>query len=203
MALAIEQFPCRSDNFGVLIHDPASGLTASIDAPEEAPIARKLAEKNWRLNHILTTHHHADHVDGNLPLKSAHGCKITGPAGEASTIPGLDDAVSEGDTIAFGDFEISVIETPGHTLGHISYWIPKAGVAFVADMLAQHLAHKTVLSILAWALFGVLLWGRWRYGWRGRTAVRLSLIGFAVLSLAYFGSKLVLELILERHWFAG
>lgn len=77
------------------------------------------------------------------------------------------------------------------------------GVAFVADMLAQHLAHKTVLSILAWALFGVLLWGRWRYGWRGRTAVRLSLIGFAVLSLAYFGSKLVLELILERHWFAG
>ena len=52
-------------------------------------------------------------------------------------------------------------------------------------------------------LFGVLLWGRWRYGWRGRTAVRLSLFGFAVLSLAYFGSKLVLELILERHWFPG
>lgn len=77
------------------------------------------------------------------------------------------------------------------------------GVAFVSDMLAQHLAHKTVLSVIAWVLFGVLLWGRWRYGWRGRTAVRLSLIGFAVLSLAYFGSKLVLELILERHWFAG
>ena len=77
------------------------------------------------------------------------------------------------------------------------------GVAFVADMLAQHLAHKTVLSAIAWVLFGVLLWGRWRYGWRGRTAVRLSLTGFAVLSLAYFGSKLVLELILERHWFPG
>ena len=135
MALAIEQFTCRSDNFGVLIHDPTSGLTASIDAPEEGPIARKLAEKNWRLDHIFTTHHHADHVDGNLPLKSAHGCKITGPAGEASKIPGLDDAVGEGDTIAFGDFEITVIETPGHTLGHISYWIPKAGVAFVADTL--------------------------------------------------------------------
>jgi ABC-type uncharacterized transport system permease subunit len=77
------------------------------------------------------------------------------------------------------------------------------GVAFVADMLAQHLAHKTVLSVIAWLLFGVLLWGRWRYGWRGRTAVRLSLLGFAVLSLTYFGSKLVLELILERHWFPG
>lgn len=77
------------------------------------------------------------------------------------------------------------------------------GVAFVADMLAQHLAHKTVLSITAWLIFAVLLWGRWRHGWRGRTAVRLSLAGFAVLGLAYFGTKLVLELILERHWFPG
>lgn len=77
------------------------------------------------------------------------------------------------------------------------------GVAFVDDMLAQHLAHKTVLSVMAWVIFGVLLWGRWRYGWRGRTAVRLSLVGFAVLSLAYFGSKFVLELVLERHWFQG
>ena len=75
------------------------------------------------------------------------------------------------------------------------------GVAFVADMLAQHLAHKTVLSIIAWLIFAVLLWGRWRYGWRGRTAVRLSLAGFVVLGLAYFGTKLVLELILERHWY--
>ncbi len=77
------------------------------------------------------------------------------------------------------------------------------GVAFVADMLAQHLAHKTVLSAIAWLIFVVLLWGRWRYGWRGRTAVRLSLAGFIVLGLAYFGSKLVLEVILERHWFPG
>lgn len=75
------------------------------------------------------------------------------------------------------------------------------GVAFVADMLAQHLAHKTVLSVIAWIIFAVLLWGRWRHGWRGRTAVRLSLAGFGVLGLAYFGTKLVLEIILERHWF--
>jgi ABC-type uncharacterized transport system permease subunit len=77
------------------------------------------------------------------------------------------------------------------------------GVAFVADMFAQHLAHKTVLSVIAWLIFAVLLWGRWRHGWRGRTAVRLSLAGFVVLGLAYFGTKLVLELILERHWFPG
>lgn len=75
-----------------------------------------------------------------------------------------------------------------------------SGLLFVDDMLAQHLAHKTVLSVIAWATFGVLLWGRWRWGWRGRTAVRWALTGYAVLILAYFGSKLVLEQILSRHW---
>lgn len=77
------------------------------------------------------------------------------------------------------------------------------GIAFVANMLAQHLVHKTVLSWLAWVIFGVLLWGRWRHGWRGRTAVRWSLAGFAVLALAYFGAKLVLELIKGEHWYPG
>ncbi len=71
---------------------------------------------------------------------------------------------------------------------------------FVHDWFAQHLAHKTVLSITAWLIFGVLLWGRWRHGWRGRTAIRWSLAGYAVLILAYFGSKLVLEQFLGKHW---
>jgi hydroxyacylglutathione hydrolase len=135
MALLIEQFPCRSDNFGVLIHDPRSGLTASIDAPEEAPIRAKLAEKKWHLAQIFTTHHHADHVEGNLPLKADFDCVVTGPTGEAAAIPGIDKTVSEGDKIEFGDFSIEVIETPGHTLGHVSYWIPSQKVAFVADTL--------------------------------------------------------------------
>lgn len=74
------------------------------------------------------------------------------------------------------------------------------GLLFVDHLLAQHLAHKTVLSITAWAIFGGLLWGRWRWGWRGRTAIRWTLAGYSVLILAYFGSKLVLEQILSRHW---
>lgn len=74
------------------------------------------------------------------------------------------------------------------------------GFAFVDDLFAQHLVHKTVLSVVAWALFGVLLWGRWRRGWRGRTALRWTLAAFVSLALGYFGSKLVLELILERRW---
>ena len=75
-----------------------------------------------------------------------------------------------------------------------------SGLLFVDDLLGQHLAHKTVLSVVAWALFGVLLWGRWRQGWRGRTAIRWALAGYGVLILAYFGSKIVLEQILSRHW---
>lgn len=74
------------------------------------------------------------------------------------------------------------------------------GLIFVHNLFTQHLVHKTVLSLLAWFVFAVLLWGRWRFGWRGRTAIRWTLAGFVTLMLAYFGSKLVLELILGRHW---
>jgi ABC-type uncharacterized transport system permease subunit len=75
-----------------------------------------------------------------------------------------------------------------------------SGMVFLRDLFAQHLVHKTILSIVAWLVFAVLLWGRWRYGWRGRKAIRWSLAGFFTLMLAYFGSKLVLELILDRSW---
>lgn len=74
-----------------------------------------------------------------------------------------------------------------------------SGLFFLEDIFAQHLVHKTVLSVLAWGVFGVLLWGRWRFGWRGRTAIRWTLSGFSFLLLAYFGSKLVLELVLNRY----
>jgi hydroxyacylglutathione hydrolase len=135
MALLIEQFTCRTDNFGVLVHDPASGLTAAIDAPEEAPIRARLAAKGWRLGHVFTTHHHGDHVAANAGLKADFGCTITGPAKEADRIPGIDARVAGGDTVMFGDIEIRVIDTPGHTLGHVSYWLPGEGVAFTADTL--------------------------------------------------------------------
>ena len=75
-----------------------------------------------------------------------------------------------------------------------------SGMMFLRDMFAQHLVHKTILSLCAWLVFAVLLWGRWRYGWRGRKAIRWSLSGFFALMLAYFGSKLVLEVILDRSW---
>jgi ABC-type uncharacterized transport system permease subunit len=73
-----------------------------------------------------------------------------------------------------------------------------SGFAFLEDMFAQHLVHKTLLSVVSWLVFAGLLWGRFRFGWRGRTAIRGTLTGFVLLMLAYFGSKLVLELILHR-----
>lgn len=133
--LQIEQFTCRSDNFGVLIHDPASGATASIDAPEENPILDVLEQKGWQLTHILVTHHHHDHVEANIALKKKFGVKIIGPRDEADKIPGLDEAVGGGDRFKFQDFDVEVIATPGHTLGHISYYIPAAQTAFTADTL--------------------------------------------------------------------
>ena len=75
-----------------------------------------------------------------------------------------------------------------------------SGIFFINDIFAQHLVHKTILSILTWLVFAVLLWGRWRYGWRGRLAVRMTLVGIVLLVLSYFGTKLVLEIILGRSW---
>ena len=135
MTLLVEQFAARTDNFGVLIHDTAAGLTAAIDAPEEAPIVAKLREKNWRLDRIFTTHHHQDHVEANLALKAAYGCTIVGPAAEAEKIPGIDEGLGDGDSLLVGEHAIHVIATPGHTLGHVTYHMPDQGLAFVGDTL--------------------------------------------------------------------
>jgi hydroxyacylglutathione hydrolase len=133
--LEIHQFPCLSDNFGVLVRDVERGVVASIDAPSADSVRAALKEKGWHLNYILTTHHHADHTDGNLALKKETGCFIIGPRAEAAKVPGIDTEVGEGDAFRLGGHQVQVLETPGHTAGHISYWIPSANVAFVGDTM--------------------------------------------------------------------
>lgn len=133
--LEFEQFTCLSDNFGVLVHDPESGRTASIDAPEAGRIARVLKDRGWVLSDIMVTHHHHDHVGGIEELKAATGCRVVGPKAEASKIPGIDEEVSEGDVFRLGDFGFQVFETPGHTAGHIVYYCEAAHVLFAADTL--------------------------------------------------------------------
>lgn len=128
-------FLCRSDNYGVLLHDPATGATATIDAPEAAPIEKALVETGWKLTDILVTHHHADHTDGIMALKNKYKCRVVAPAAEAAKIPGVDETVREGDKVTVGKLSGSVIETPGHTLGHIAYWFHADNLAFVGDTL--------------------------------------------------------------------
>ena len=134
MAVEIEQFMCRSDNFGVLVHDPASGETASIDAPEAGPILAALERRGWSLTQILVTHHHPDHVDGLGALK-ALGAEAIGPAAEAHRIAGLDRTVRGGDALNVCGERVEVIDTPGHTAGQIAYHMPGAARAFTADAL--------------------------------------------------------------------
>ena len=133
--MEIFQFPARSDNFGVLLHDPDTGATAAIDAPDGEAVLRAVQAKDWVLTHLLITHHHHDHTAGNVLLKKRTGCIVIGPAAEAESVPALDIPVREGDRVEIGSLEGEVIETPGHTAGHISYFFPAGPVVFVGDTL--------------------------------------------------------------------
>jgi hydroxyacylglutathione hydrolase len=133
--IEIHLFVCRDDNYGVLLHDPGEGVTATVDTPDPEPIRQALYEKGWMLTHILTTHHHYDHVEGHAALKAETGATIIGAARDRERIPGLDAPVSEGDELRLGSIIVKVMETPGHTLGHLCYWLPEEGVLFTGDTL--------------------------------------------------------------------
>jgi hydroxyacylglutathione hydrolase len=132
----IHQYLCLTDNYGALVHDSATGATACVDVPEAGPTFAALAERGWNLTDILITHHHADHIQGVPDLKAKFpNVKVWGPAKDAGRIPFLDHLVKEGDTARVGSLGANVIETPGHTLGHIAYHFEQDEVAFCGDTL--------------------------------------------------------------------
>jgi hydroxyacylglutathione hydrolase len=133
--LAFHPFICRSDNYGLLLHDEGSGATAAVDAPDAAEIERQLGELGWQLTHLFTTHHHGDHVEGNAALKQRFGCRIIGPAAEAASIPGIDTQVRGGDIFTFAGREVRVLDCPGHTRGHIAFHMPSEEAVFAGDTL--------------------------------------------------------------------
>jgi hydroxyacylglutathione hydrolase len=133
--MEIHQFPCLQDNYGFLVHITDADLTATIDTPDAAAILAESRKKAWRLTHIFNTHHHWDHAGGNLELKKQTGCIIIGPRADAARIPGIDLMYGEGDEFLFGGHRVQVFDTPGHTRGHIVYYLPDDGVAFVGDTL--------------------------------------------------------------------
>ncbi len=131
--LELVQIPVLTDNYVYLIHEPDSGATAVIDPAVSEPVLAALAARHWRLSHILCTHHHGDHVGGNLDLKSATGALVVGAARDRARIPGLDVEVAEGDEVYIGEATAKVIETPGHTLAHICYWFTDDALLFCGD----------------------------------------------------------------------
>ncbi|MGC1269956.1 MAG: hydroxyacylglutathione hydrolase [Croceibacterium sp.] len=135
MTLQIHQFACLSDNYGYLIHDPASGETACIDTPDADAYLREAAARGWRITQVWNTHWHPDHAGGNEAIKAATGCTVTAPEVDAPKIAAIDRTVRGGDTVALGAFTAQVIDVGGHTMGHLAYHLPEAGVVFVGDSL--------------------------------------------------------------------
>lgn len=133
--LEILQIPALSDNYIYLVHDPDSWATAAIDPSLAEPVLHALADRGWRLTHILNTHHHGDHVGGNLELKRRTGCAIVAMGRDKERIPGIDVEAAEGDTIRLGRAEARVLDIPGHTSGHIAYWFAAEDALFCGDAL--------------------------------------------------------------------
>ncbi|MFN3457226.1 MAG: hydroxyacylglutathione hydrolase [Novosphingobium sp.] len=135
MTLQIHQFPCLSDNYGFLVHDPESGETACIDTPDADAYLREAEAKGWRITQIWNTHWHPDHAGGNEAIKAATGCTVTAPLDDAGKIAAVDRTVAQGDSVQLGNFVAQVIDVGGHTMGHCAYHLPQAAVAFVGDAL--------------------------------------------------------------------
>jgi hydroxyacylglutathione hydrolase len=134
MPLTVHQFPCLEDNYGFLIRDEASGLAACVDTPDARAILRELERLGWKLALILNTHWHPDHAGGNAEVQAATGALVVGPA-EVTRIASLDRDVRGGDHVMLGETRFEVIESGGHTLGHIAYYDAVDGIAFVGDTL--------------------------------------------------------------------
>lgn len=133
--IEVHQFTARSDNYGVLIHVPDTGQTIAIDSPEREAVEAALAVKNWSLSHILVTHNHWDHIDGIAELVMKNGCQVIGPEKSAADTGLYDLTVKDGDRFEIAKLQVEVIETPGHTDDHVSYWFPNEKIVFTGDLI--------------------------------------------------------------------
>jgi hydroxyacylglutathione hydrolase len=135
MSVTARLIPILSDNYAWLLRDSASGAVAVVDPAEPEPIIAAVNEAGGRLDVILLTHHHADHVAGTDAVRDRFGAKVIGAAADAHRLPRLDVAVRAGDTVAVGEAIGTVSETPGHTIGHISYYFADGGILLPGDTL--------------------------------------------------------------------
>ena len=127
--------PCLQDNYGLLVHERISGETICVDTPDGHAILQVAKEKKWTISQIWNTHHHADHTQGNALVKAQSGAQIIAPAREAKKIPQADRYVHHGDHVYIGTLKTDIMALPGHTLGHIGYFIHEMALGFVGDVL--------------------------------------------------------------------
>ena len=131
----IEVVPCLSDNYCYIIHCKKTQQTAVVDPGEANAVINVMEKRKLSLTHIFCTHHHHDHVDGNLELKEKYNCKVLANANDAGRIPGVDQQWQTGDQAMFGGYSYQVLATPGHTLGHVSLYFPGLEALFCGDTL--------------------------------------------------------------------
>lgn len=130
--LEVHQFPCLTDNYGFLLHDPDSGETAAIDTPDGAEYLKQAEARGWRITQIWNTHWHPDHAGGNKAIAEATGATVVAPR-EVEKLTPIDRVVGNGDSVALGKWNARVIDVSGHTNGHVAYYLAEADMAFVGD----------------------------------------------------------------------
>jgi hydroxyacylglutathione hydrolase len=135
MSLTAQPVPILSDNYAWLLRDSDTGALAIVDPAEDAPIDRAIQAAGGRLVLIVLTHHHTDHIAAVEPLRARYGARVVGAKADAHRLPRLDQVVVEGDAVRLGNAEGTVIETPGHTIGHVSYHFRDGGVLLCGDTL--------------------------------------------------------------------
>ncbi|MCB2011954.1 MAG: hydroxyacylglutathione hydrolase [Geminicoccaceae bacterium] len=133
--LQVERIPALSDNYMFLLFDPVSGTSGIVDPADAGPVIEALERHDRSLDWILNTHHHADHTAGNGDLMQRYGARLAGPAGDHSRIAGMDILLREGEAFTFGSHKVDILETPGHTSGHVSLHFADAGMLFSGDTL--------------------------------------------------------------------
>tara|TARA_B100000131_G_scaffold195283_1_gene187804 strand:+ start:521 stop:1282 length:762 start_codon:yes stop_codon:yes gene_type:complete len=133
--MLITTIPCLADNYAYVIHDSKSKTTGVVDPSEAAPIISFLQKEKLKLNYILNTHHHFDHIGGNIELKKMYDAKVIGFEGDKHRIPGIDINLKDQEAWNFGNSIVKIFHIPGHTLGHICFFFEKEKIVFTGDTL--------------------------------------------------------------------
>ena len=133
--MQIIPIPCLTDNYAYIINDKNSKTVGVVDPSEAKPIISFLNQKNLKLNYILNTHHHFDHIGGNIELKKLYNAKIVGFVGDKHRIPGIDITLKDNEKWQYKNLEVKILHIPGHTLGHICFFFEKEKLAFTGDTL--------------------------------------------------------------------